>query len=128
MEILINDLLDHAKMENEQFTFSSEYFDLMETVNEAFQIIEHTANERRVHLEARISNKKHFKFIRNILGDQRRYLQVLLNFISNSLKFTNQDGRVIVLIQLLSHQSISSMESDPDESESSALSMSKFIW
>ena len=27
-------------------------------------------------------------FLKRILGDERRYLQILLNFLSNSIKFT----------------------------------------
>jgi len=44
VENLINDLLDHAKMENEQFNFNYEYFDLPETIKEAFSILVHLAN------------------------------------------------------------------------------------
>lgn len=36
MENLIYDLLDHAKLENNQFKISNDYFDLASTVYEAF--------------------------------------------------------------------------------------------
>ena len=47
----------------------------------------------------------------NILGDQRRFLQILSNFLSNSLKFTNPGGSVSVKLQIIDQQVI-----DPSES------------
>ncbi len=39
MENLINDLLDLAKLENNSFQLTSEYFNLADIIFEAFQII-----------------------------------------------------------------------------------------
>ena len=39
-----------------------------------------------------------------IYGDQRRYLQILLNFISNALKFTLKDGTIKVRLNLIEYQ------------------------
>jgi len=63
-----------------------------------------------VSLEARIGSETQLKFIRNIQGDKRRYMQVLLNFISNSLKFTNENGRVSVSISLMGDQAVQDMD------------------
>ena len=42
--------------------------------------------------------------MRKICGDRRRYLQFLLNFISNSLKFTQEGGTIKVKIVILEIQ------------------------
>ena len=42
--------------------------------------------------------------IQLIHGDKRRYLQIFLNFLSNSLKFTNKEGRVTVALKILNQQ------------------------
>ena len=45
LENLINDLLDHAKLENNTFKFDNEYFSLPDTIYEAFQILGLSASE-----------------------------------------------------------------------------------
>ena len=34
--------------------------------------------------------------MRNVYGDENRYEQILLNFISNALKFTSEKGKVTI--------------------------------
>ena len=44
MENLINDLLDLAKMDNNSFSLSKDYFNLGISIYEAFQILIQSAN------------------------------------------------------------------------------------
>ena len=39
--------------------------------------------------------------LQNIYGDQRRYLQLILNFLSNALKFTPKDGSIQIRVNII---------------------------
>lgn len=41
-------------------------------------------------------------FLKRIIGDERRYLQILLNFLSNSLKFSQKNGTISVNLRIKS--------------------------
>ena len=44
------------------------------------------------------------KLLKRIFSDKRRIIQILLNLISNSLKFTNSGGFIAVHIQVMQEQ------------------------
>ena len=99
--VLINDLLDLAKMENNSFGLTEEYFNLTTIIKESFQILLHMANENNINLKAEIDKKENLDMIHAIYGDKRRYVQILMNFLSNALKFTNRNGTVTIGIKVL---------------------------
>ena len=100
-ESLVNDLLDLAKLENNSFSFSKEYFNLGGSIYEAFQILISSANQQNIEFVAEIDHPNNLRFIQQIYGDKRRYLQFFINFISNSLKFTNKKGKVTVSVKIM---------------------------
>jgi len=55
------------------------------------------AFEKNIDLNLKIDDKL-YPFIRNINGDEGRFTQIILNFLSNALKFSNQHGKVDVLV------------------------------
>ena len=40
-------------------------------------------------------------YLKKVWGDRRRYVQILTNFLSNALKFTNKKGMVSITFILL---------------------------
>ncbi|MBD3806960.1 response regulator [Sulfuricurvum sp.] len=88
---LINDILDHSKIEAGKVTIEQIPFDLNSLLNDISNIISHKANEKQIELVFDIDNSVPHKLI----GDPLRLLQVLVNLLNNAIKFTNQ-GSVIL--------------------------------
>jgi two-component system cell cycle sensor histidine kinase PleC len=90
---LINDILDIARMEEETFELNLQAMDISETVGSIAKTIRPIACEREIELEF-------FDELEDtlLLADKRAIKQVLLNLLSNSLKFTGRFGRVSIIL------------------------------
>ena len=83
---LIDDVLDFSKIESGQLSLNEEDFNLLEVAREAMQMLEHSARDKGIELVFDPAPGIHTTF----LGDSYRLRQVLLNLLSNALKFTEQ--------------------------------------
>jgi len=92
---LINDLLDLAKQEKFTFQLNKDFFNLTEAVTDTFNTLSFLSNKKGITLKLDVS-KKDTRFFTNLFGDKARIEQLLLNFVSNALKFTGQNGKVTV--------------------------------
>lgn len=72
MELLINDLMDHAKFENDQFQLNVEKFDLSQVVFKALNIAQSKANYNQIQLIADIDKPEHMSLIQCLYGDEQR--------------------------------------------------------
>lgn len=97
---LINDLLDLAKIENSQFKFNQQPFNLHEVIGKSVETLSFQALSKGIELSYKYDDHTAGYFL-EVLGDENRYLQILLNFISNSLKFTPKDGKVLIEVKLV---------------------------
>jgi signal transduction histidine kinase len=69
-------------------------------IEEAFLLINHVASYKNVELVAPETSAQDSICYKQIYGDKRRYLQVIINFLSNSLKFSNRDSKIILHLTL----------------------------
>jgi len=99
---LVNDILDLSKIEAEQLVLEIIPFDLLDVIEESVEIYAIKAAEHNVELISCIEPKSDMKRT----GDPARLRQIILNLISNAIKFT-EDGHIIVKVR----------DSDPDEIE-----------
>jgi two-component system cell cycle sensor histidine kinase PleC len=88
---LINDILDLAKIEAGGFRLNECDVDLGFLVSDCVHLMAPKALEGKLTLEQDLSS-----FLPHVLGDERALKQVLLNLISNAIKFTRENGRVTV--------------------------------
>jgi signal transduction histidine kinase len=51
-----------------------------------------------------MDNGFNLDFVQCLLSDERRLQQTILNLLSNSMKFSNQDGQIKILVKILNKQ------------------------
>jgi PAS domain S-box-containing protein len=90
---VIDDILDYSKIEAGKLDLEREPFGLRECVEGALDIVAPRAWEKGIELGCLIDEAAPA----GILGDEARLRQVLLNLLSNGVKFT-EAGEVIVLV------------------------------
>jgi PAS domain S-box-containing protein len=81
---LINDILDIAKIEAGEISFKKEGFDLAKTLESVVQVHRVQADLKNIELSYDQQGIDHSYFI----GDEQRIRQILVNLISNAIKFT----------------------------------------
>ena len=88
---LINDVLDLSKVEAGRLEFHAEVVDLRKVVQEVLAILRTTAARKRLEVSSDIDPS-----LSTLLIDPSRLKQILYNYISNALKFTDEGGKVMV--------------------------------
>jgi PAS domain S-box-containing protein len=83
---IINDILDISKIEAGRLTLNQFPFDLRSCVEEALDLMAPKAREK--HLD--LLHIVHEDLPANLLGDEQRLRQVLLNLVGNAIKFTDK--------------------------------------
>ncbi|WP_233352827.1 PAS domain-containing sensor histidine kinase [Maricaulis alexandrii] len=87
---LINDILDMSKIEAGKFQIQPEPTDASELVEQSIRIVRGRAEEKRLQLRADVSDLPEMDV------DPRAFKQVMINLVSNAVKFTPEGGRVTV--------------------------------
>ena len=93
---IINDVLDLSKIEAGKYTFERVDFDLEEVCQGVTSIFVSAAHKKGIELNCSINNDVPLK----LNGDPNRLRQILLNLISNALKYTDE-GSVKIQIRTI---------------------------
>lgn len=91
---ILNDILDHSKMEAGKLTVVDEPFDMNVLLNECLTLFKAHAEDKHLELIATID--PHLPTL--VLGDPTRLRQVISNLLRNAIKFT-QNGEVELRLQ-----------------------------
>ncbi len=92
---LINDVLDMAKVEVNKLELAEEAVDIGSLVDACLRLVRERSHSGRVRLSAVVPPN-----LPPILADVRRLKQILLNLLTNAIKFTLAEGLVTVRIEL----------------------------
>jgi len=93
---LVNDLLDFSRLEAGKFELDEQDFSLKKVVDDSLRVLAMRAGDQGLELVYRIDEDVPDQ----LRGDPRRFRQILLNLIGNSIKFT-EEGEVVVRIRPL---------------------------
>jgi signal transduction histidine kinase/CheY-like chemotaxis protein/HPt (histidine-containing phosphotransfer) domain-containing protein len=88
---LINDILDFSKIEAGKLELDSTDFSLHELIENVTQMLGQTAERKKIELICGIGQG----VPRTICGDPTRLRQIVLNLVTNAIKFT-EDGEVVI--------------------------------
>lgn len=88
---VINDILDISKIEAGKVDFETIEFNLIEAIQDCQKTLIYAANKKNIDLRTDLSGS----LPQHVIGDPGRLTQVLVNLLSNSIKFTNF-GQVIL--------------------------------
>jgi len=97
----VNDLLDFSRIANQQFSLNKQEFKLEETVKACVELVKPQCRLKGLDLEIRFDSS----IPPLVYNDSNRLKQVLLNLLSNALKFTLK-GKIEVVATLLNPNAV----------------------
>lgn len=104
--VILNDILDFSKIEAGKLTLQRSEFSLQQLLDEIWQLFSPQSSKKNItfllEMAEGIPNR--------LLGDEFRLRQVLSNLIANAIKFSIDDGAIILQVFPLSRSSSGSVE------------------
>ena len=91
---LINDLLEYSKLLTGKMTLDPEHFNIRELISELSSMFQFQASEKNVELNATTDEN----VPGTLYGDKFRLKQILMNLVSNAVKFS-ENGQVSVTVK-----------------------------
>lgn len=91
---MINDVLDMARFELGRMTITPQSIDPVDPVDAAIRMIRRKAEEKNIQLLLETQQN-----LPEIDADHRAIRQMMLNLLSNAIRFTGADGRITVTVE-----------------------------
>jgi len=87
---LVNDILDMAKLESGQQSLDEHEIDAVRTVEDSIAVVRQRAERARQTIDAKLAA------VPMIRADARAVRQMMINLLTNAIKFTPEGGRITV--------------------------------
>ena len=91
---LINEVLDMSKIESGRLILSEDEFNVGELLQDLVVMMQPEIKNKEQTLNIHVKNLRH----ENVKGDTQRIKQVLMNILSNAIKYTPENGRITIEI------------------------------
>jgi len=92
---IINDILDISKAEAGKLTINYEEVHVGKSINKCLTILAERATKGKVTITADVP-----KTLPPLVADRLRFIQILLNVLSNAVKFTGEGGKVHIAVRM----------------------------
>ena len=90
---LIDDLLDLGRISSGKMTLNVEPVDIGAIVQDAIGAVQHAADTKRITIRTVLNDPRG-----RMMGDVKRLRQVVWNLLTNAVKFTPAEGRVMITL------------------------------
>lgn len=94
---LMLDFLELAHYDQGKFSLANDYFNLPQLIEQVFELMAEHAKEKNARFNIEVSDIKLFK---SVYGDRKRYLQLLLNFVGQAVKWSMRNSVITVLLKV----------------------------
>ncbi|MDR0947687.1 MAG: response regulator [Ruminococcus sp.] len=94
---IINDILDMSKIDANKMTIQKDDVNFEELLVNVYDIMESKAFEKNIRLILKMNSR----MSHCIIGDELRITQILLNIVSNAVKFTPENGTIIIIADVI---------------------------
>jgi PAS domain S-box-containing protein len=91
---IINDILDVSKLESGKLDLVEEWVDLPKAIADLTILVEGKAREAEIRIVARREGE-----VPRLRGDQRKIKQIVLNLLTNAIKFSRAGGEVEIVLK-----------------------------
>ncbi|CAK80936.1 unnamed protein product (macronuclear) [Paramecium tetraurelia] len=105
MKLKLQDFFDYRDILEDQFELKVEKFDLNIAINLCVDLIKVQCQEKKLNLNVEMPSETIIA-----IGDKNRFQQVLINLLTNGIKFTQQGGITIQVSRDFQLDSISGLE------------------
>ena len=71
-----------------------------------FGVVHHIAEKKKIALIKKPLEPNEINLYNAIYGDESRFVQVIINFLSNSLKFSDSGSKIVIFLKTLEIQTL----------------------
>jgi signal transduction histidine kinase len=88
---IINDILDLSKVESGRLVVRDEDIALNQLFDDVLRLVSPRASKKRIAIHSAVPSR-----VPHLVADSRLCKQIMLNIVGNAVKFTNEDGKIML--------------------------------
>ena len=90
LTLLVNDMLNVSKIQLGKLEFHEDYFDIQKMVADTVEIVQSSAHKHHIAIVGHITKR--------VWGDKDRISQVLINLLTNAIKYSPHEYKIMVTL------------------------------